>query len=126
VTGKMAADAPIPEADITIEMSDFAFTFSNNLTPGTHVVELINVGEQRHFMIVARLPDGTTENEFTELFAADIVDVFGTGDQSPGTTAWYGLTIEPGTYVSVCVVTDPESGQPHTMLGMVEVFDVAD
>jgi hypothetical protein len=126
VTGEMAADAPVPEADITIEMSEYAFAFSDDLTPGTQVIELVNVGEQPHFMIVAQLPDGTTEHELTGLLAADILDVFGTGDQSAGTTAWYVLTVESGTFVSVCVVTDPESGQPHNMLGMVEVFDIED
>lgn len=146
VTGEIPADAPVPAADITIEMSEFAFTFSSEPTAGTQVIELINVGEQPHFMGVGQLPDGTTSDDVMGLLESefgmamgtpvatpddalsfeDVVEVFSTGDQSAGTTAWYVLTLEPGTFSAVCFIPDAETELPHAMLGMVEVFDIAD
>ncbi|HEV2122797.1 MAG TPA: hypothetical protein VGW38_08490 [Chloroflexota bacterium] len=41
-----------------------------------------------------------------------------------GLRGWAVLDLEPGTYVAVCGVPDPQSGQPHLMLGMVATFTV--
>ncbi len=54
----------------------------------------------------------------------NIAEVFGTGDQSGGVTAWYSTNFEPGTHGALCFITDPETGLPHVMLGMIEVFEV--
>jgi len=144
VTGDLPADLPTPVADVTIEMSEFAFGMSGPIAAGPQVIELANAGEQPHFLAVIGVPPGTTvddilalaqmESEAGDVPVAsptdeglsfdDIVDAFGTGDQSAGVTAWYAIDLAPGTYAAVCFVTDPETGEEHVMLGMVEVFDV--
>lgn len=144
VTGEMPADLPEPEADVTIEMADFVFNFSAPLTAGQHIIAVPNVGDQPHFLGIDGVPEGTTVDDIlalaeaesggmmgtpmatpaTDLSFEDLEPVFGTGDQSAGATAWYEVEMDPGTYVAVCFVTDPETGMPHIMLGMVEVFEV--
>lgn len=144
VSGEMPADLPVPQATVTVEMSEFAFAFSGPVPAGPQVIELVNAGEQPHFIGVGALPPGTTsedvlaliESEFSGppatpmatpvggLSFEDFEDVFGTGDQSAGVTAWYSVNLEPGTHGAVCFITDPETGLPHVMLGMIEVFEV--
>lgn len=144
VSGEMPADLPVPEADVTVEMSEFAFAFSGPVSAGPQVIELANVDDQPHFIGVGAVPAGTTsedllaliESEFSDVPATpiatpegglsfeNIAEVFGTGDQSGGVTAWYSTNFEPGTHGALCFITDPETGLPHVMLGMIEVFEV--
>lgn len=150
VTGELPADLPEPAADVTVELSDFAFGFSAPLTAEPQVIAVPNVGAQPHFLGIAAVPAGTTVEDVLALLESeiageegtpeagspeqatpvgglsfeDVVDVFGTGDQSAGATAWYSIDLAPGTYVAVCFVTDPESGMPHVMLGMIELVEV--
>lgn len=140
VTGEAPADQPAVSADVRIEMSEYTFTFPTPLTAGSYVVELANVGEQPHFIGMGRVPDGTTLDDVMALFAMfedpmatpaagglsfeDIDIVLDTADQSAGVTAWYTAELEPGTYLAVCFIPDPESGIPHAMLGMTQLVEV--
>lgn len=144
VTGELASDLPVPQADVTIEMSDFAFEYSAPLASGPQVIELINTGVQPHFIGFGGVPPGTTVDEVLGAFESafgdpaaspvatpvgaltfdDIEEGWGSGDQSGGVTAWYAIDLDPGTHVVVCFVTDPETGLPHIMLGMIDVIDV--
>ena len=36
------------------------------------------------------------------------------------------LDLAPGTYIAVCFVPDEETGVPHALMGMVQVFTVAE
>ena len=58
VTGEPPADQPAPTADVTVEMSEFTFTFDTPLSAGPHVIELTNVGEQPHFIFHGASPRG--------------------------------------------------------------------
>ncbi len=146
VAGEFPADAPVPAADVRIEMSEFAFTLDGPVSAGLNVIELANVGEQPHFAFIGQVPEGTTEDDVLDLIERvfmefesggtpmatpegglafeDVVDVFSDGDQSGGVTAWYAAEFETGTHVALCFITDPETGLPHVMLGMIEIFEV--
>jgi hypothetical protein len=145
VTGELPADLPTPEADVTIEMSDFAISYGGTLRRGPQIVEITNAGDQPHFYSLAMVPEGTTTKDFQAFIAADIaasngmpatpvtsgpladatfddiVEVFGTADHSAGVTAWYAIDLEPGTYAAACFRRDPETDQFHILLGEVEV-----
>lgn len=139
VTGEAPADQPVPAADVIVEMDEYSFAFSPDLTVGSQVFEVANVGEQPHFIGMGRVPEGTTVDDVMGLFAMfedpmatpvgglafeDIEIVLDTADQSAGVTAWYPADITPGTYLLVCFVPDPESGIPHAMLGMTQIVEV--
>lgn len=140
VTGEAPAGQPAPAADLRIETTEYSFTFPETLAAGTHVVELANVGQQPHFIGLARVPDGTTLEDVNGLFAmfdnpsatpapdslsfADIQSVLDTADQSSGVTAWYTVDLEPGTYLAVCFVPDQATGVPHAFMGMTQLVTV--
>jgi hypothetical protein len=143
VTGEVPADVPAPTASVTVEMADHAFRFPATLSAGPQVIELINVGEQPHFLELSRVPEGTTVEDALALFEAfeamaadpqatpagsltpdELEGVLSTADQSAGVTAWYTADLAPGTYLAICFVPDQESGVPHALLGMTQIIEV--
>lgn len=138
VTRAPPADPPTPIADVVIELSDFDFAFSAPLRAGQQTIEVANTGLQPHFLFIGAVPDGTTVADAQAAFAAfwdpesvspvpfsfaDTPELVGTGDQSPGTTAWYAIDLPASTLVLACFVSDPETGEPHAMLGMTEIVE---
>jgi hypothetical protein len=146
VTGEMPA-VEDPAGAVEIEMDEFDFAVPDDLAAGPQVWQVTNVGEQPHHMIGVSVPDGTTEEQVAELAATffgppatpeagatpvepalsfeDVEDAFEVGILSTGRVNWLGFDLAPGTYAAICFLPDPETGMPHVMLGMVEVFTVA-
>ena len=52
--------APAPAADITVTLSDYAFTFSTPLTAGHHVLKIVNGAAQHHELVLLQLKPGKT------------------------------------------------------------------
>jgi hypothetical protein len=143
VTGEMPT-VEAPEAAVEVVMVDFDFQMPDTVPAGPAVWEVGNGGEQPHHLIVNRVPDGTTEEEFIAAAMAffgppaspeamaspvvtlspdDIEEVAYTGIVTSGLVHWVEFDLEPGTYAAVCYLPSPD-GQPHVMLGMVQVFTV--
>jgi hypothetical protein len=56
---------------------------------------------------------------------ASIAPAFITGTQSPGTTQYVGVDLEPGYYILLCFVGDPQQGGiPHSFEGMIEIVPI--
>jgi hypothetical protein len=136
VTGEFPANPPAPIADATVELSEFAFAFSAPFKVGQQIIEVVNSGEQPHFLFIGGVPDGATVAEAQAAFEAfwdpdsappsafsfaETPELLGVGDQSAGTTTWHAVDLPPGTALFACFVIDPESGEPHAMLGMTEI-----
>ncbi|MGC4191313.1 MAG: hypothetical protein QM589_09120 [Thermomicrobiales bacterium] len=74
--------------------------------------------------------DATIEVAMTGAPAADALDfsqlnqVFGSIDQSAGTTQWVTLSLDTGAYAGVCWVGDPKTGATHAAMGMYNLFVV--
>lgn len=118
-----------PTPDLTITMSDYAFTSSAPITAGQHVIRLENTGEQPHELIVIRLEPGKTIQEFAAWVRnrqgeAPGAPVGGTTPQSRGTTTFFVVNFSAGEYAFVCVVRDASDGRPHIAHGMVQQFRV--
>jgi hypothetical protein len=145
-TGEMPADLPEPAADVTVVMADNVVNVEGELRAGSQVVEVQNVGAQPHFIFVAKVPDGLTEDQLAgaldEEMAAemsgtpvaysdfnpdeDAIPVAYTATQSTGTTMWVNMNLEPGTHALICFFPDLESGIPHAYLGMYTVVEVSE
>lgn len=138
VTGEMPADLPVPAATAKVDMVEMMFHFDPPIVVGPQIVEVVNSGEQMHFFTLAAVPPGTTVEDFMGLAASftgtptesplafeDIQPYFDTANQSPGTTSWAAINVDPGTYLAVCFVSDAETGAPHAMLGMAEILEIA-
>jgi hypothetical protein len=139
VTGEAPANQPEPTADATITGLEMSFTVEGELAAGPQVIKFVNGGEQPHFLLMLKVPDGTTVDDFLALSATfdnpsatppgnlsfeDVVASVNTADQSGGTTTWISADLDAGTYILACFVPDPETGAPHAMLGMIDTVIV--
>jgi hypothetical protein len=135
----VAAAGTAPTADATIELVDFGFgAMPMQATPGRHVWEVTNVGEQLHEFLILRPALGVTYDqvlasfapppaatpgvlvEATPAVAEPLYDIIGgAAPMSPGQTNWAVLDLEAGEHIAICFVPDPASGAPHFALGMI-------
>jgi hypothetical protein len=132
-----------PDATATIELQEYGFAgLTNDIQPGKQVWKLTNNGEQPHFLELIKAPGPVTVKQVLDMFMSmgdpsatpapgaldpsTIEGVGGIGTISPGQTAWYVTDLEPGTYIALCFVPDRDSAMPHAMMGMIQVFTVAD
>lgn len=126
VTGEGGGSAP--EADAQVTLADFSITLPENLTTG-QVWQITNNGPQPHEMAIIRLAEGTTFNDVAAWMAAPdgpppYEDVGGLQGIMPGATAYLDASFDPGTYVALCFIPDPATGQDHATLGMVQPFQL--
>ncbi|MBA2518644.1 MAG: hypothetical protein H0V24_03180 [Chloroflexia bacterium] len=139
VTGEAPANQPVPEADVTITMTEMAFALDQPLAAGPQIIALTNEGQQPHFLVLATVPDGTTVDDVLQLSMTfmdpsatpppnlsfeQMQDIANTADLSAGITNWFSVDLESGSYLLVCFVPDQETGIPHAMLGMIDVVTV--
>ncbi len=145
-----AGEAPAPQADLTVEMVDFAFEMPEMaIAAGPQLWGAPNVGEQVHEMLILKLEPGTTADDLQAALQAidpaaaaatpgaapaspaamtgppPFFAIGGVAPMNPGYINWAVLDLEAGDYVAICFVPDPESGLPHFALGMIMPFTVA-
>lgn len=139
VTGELPADLAEPESNATIGMGEMYIELNEGtLAAGENLIKLVNEGVQPHFVEIMGVPEGTTNENITAAIEAEMgatpsaepLDMSAAmpaaylPEQSAGVTAWHAVSLEAGTYGVICWITDPESGMPHAMLGMHNVFVV--
>lgn len=112
VTAASGPEVAAPEADWTIETGDFFFDVQSPAA-GPSLVEIANVGEQGHEVIIGRAPAKSEEDEVGFHMAPP-----------PGGRMWVDLDLEPGKYTLLCYFPDPKTGKPHVKLGMKRTFSV--
>jgi uncharacterized cupredoxin-like copper-binding protein len=112
--------APAPPGTATISMVDFAFTGPAEWPAGKNLLHASNDGAQDHLFILRRLDDGVTLRQWLEAERPGQVSsgLGGLGRIGPGRSAYFPVTLTPGTYVLICLIPERESGRPHSELGM--------
>lgn len=104
---------------------------------------MTTTGDEPHALLLSRYWKAFTEEEIMELLMAFgppaspeaattppaldfglFEDAYESGVLSAGQTNWLEIDLEPGYYVALCFVPDPETGTPHALLGMYELFEV--
>lgn len=147
VTGEMPADLPEPEAAATITMGEYVIEVSEgDLTSGTQVIRIDNIGAQPHFIGWFQLPEGTTADQIQTVLdeemqaemsgtpAAytglnpdeDMMPVTFTATQSTNTSMWITVDLAAGTHGLVCFFPDMGDGLPHAYHGMYAVIEVGE
>ena len=147
VTGEMPTDLPQPEADLTLREVNteqgFDFEVSGEATAGAATIEVVNDADQPHHVVFIKSPVELSDDQVMQLLMLDpasgatpppglpgleeftfplFVPV-----QSPDSTQWHAVNLEPGFYVAVCFVEDPtKENIPHAFEGMIETFEVAE
>jgi hypothetical protein len=143
VTGELPA-VEDPAGAIQVGLTEFDFELADTVPAGPQIWQVTGAGEQPHHLVIAAVPDGTVEQQVIDLVNAffgmpatpeagappplsfeDFNEVAFTGILSDGQTNWLEFDLAPGTYAAICFLPDQESGMPHVMLGMVEIFTVA-
>jgi hypothetical protein len=146
-TGEMPADLPEPEAQATITMGEYFINVSEGeLTSGSYVVRVDNIGAQPHFVVWVQVPAGLTEEQIevtlqeeteAEMTGTPVVYsdfnpdedieqfVVFTGTQSIGTSQWIHVSdVQPGTHGMICFFPDSGDGMPHAVHGMYTVVEI--
>ena len=126
--GETRAEAP--QADVTVQMVDFAFALPPNIRAGEQIWEVINVGEQIHHLVLLRLAEGRTMEDlmaFMQTYEGEdpTENVGHVGMISPGVSHYATFDLVPGAYIALCFVPDHRgeaTGQPHVALGMMQTF----
>jgi hypothetical protein len=118
-----------PNADITITLSDYAFTANPTLTPGAHVIRVDNPSPQPHELVMVKLEPGKTIQEFAKWAEKPQGPppgslVGGTTPQSPGVTNYVIADFTPGEYGFICFVPDAKDGKYHLEHGMIQQFKI--
>ena len=125
-----ATMAPAPNADISLVLSDYVFTFDKPLTAGRHTIKVENTATQDHEIELVKLAPGKTLADFEKWLAAGMAGpppgsaVGGIAGMEPGTVNYFDVDLTPGEYVAICFVPDEKDGKPHLMHGMVKQFSV--
>ena len=120
--------AVAPTADMTITLSDYAFTLSTPLTAGMHTFRVTNTGTQMHELQLVRLAPGKTLDQFMSwvMKPAGTPPGSAIGGVAPfvGAPNYFTTDITPGNYALICFVPDAMDGKPHFMHGMTKTITV--
>lgn len=125
-----------PEADIVMDMDDYSFGISEDITAGRKIIKVGNSASQPHEFILAKLDEGKTMEDMLNWFGQVINGKAGPLPTAPGTFLnsvspmdkgeinYITVDFTPGEYALICPYPDEKSGNPHFMHGMMQQFNV--
>lgn len=123
--------AAAPAADAQFSETEFSYTGPATVPSGTVTFQVTNAGTQNHMMALFRLDPGKTIQDAIDAINNGALNsgppdwahpVPGVTELGPGLTVYTTLSLDPGTYVMMCFDTDPATGQPHVLEGMIGAF----
>ena len=144
VTGDAAeatTDGADPDADITLQLDAHAIDLPEQLPAGPQVWHGVNSSTDSHEVVLiktpelltpeqviaaASLPEGTAPEPGEPDPATFEFVAAGLKTMSSGHEIWVELDLEPGYYVAICFSPDPATGQPHALLGELDIFTVSE
>jgi hypothetical protein len=119
-----------PAADLTIEMSNYAIKLSEPIRSGRRSVRVENHGTQPHEILVVRLSPDESARDFAASLKRGVAGPL-PGEPIGGLAliekreeAIFTAVFDPGRYALICLKTDPSSGKPHFVLGMIQELQV--
>jgi hypothetical protein len=124
------AAVPEPTADVQVDLSDYAFAFSKDITAGRHTLKIVNAGPQPHELLIARLDSGATAQQLVRYVLGGMrgrppaLPLGGASGMVPGAHAYFSLDFTPGDYAIICFLPDARDGKEHAMHGMVKQIHV--
>lgn len=120
----------MPASDLTLTLTNYAFTFSSPLTAGNHIVRIINKGTQPHEAVMFRLAPGKTGEDIANWVSSGMqgpppaAPVTGISAEAPEMENLLPLDLSVGNYALLCFMPDATDGRPHTAHGMIYNFEV--
>jgi uncharacterized cupredoxin-like copper-binding protein len=123
------APAPMPDADGTVGLVDYAFAFMEPLHAGRQSVRVVNMGGTDHELVFFRLHEDKHLDDilaWTETLEgpppADLAG--GVAAMAPGEENVIDLDLQAGTYAAICFIPDAGDGKSHIEHGMKVEFEV--
>jgi hypothetical protein len=118
---------PMP-GDERIVLGDFVFGIPA-LSAGKHTLQLDNVGQEPHEILVKRLEAEKTLADSLAFVLNPVgpppySDAGGLLVFDAGQSTSLDLDLAPGRYVAICYFREPVSGKTHAELGMIHDFSV--
>lgn len=118
-----------PTADLTMRLTDYAFTLSDSLEAGMQTIRVENGAQQPHEVFLVQFAPGKT--------MADLMKWAETYEGPPpgkpmggiaaiesGEHAFFTVTLSPGDYGLLCFVPDAKDGKPHIAHGMARMLKI--
>ena len=129
VTRAGANSSALPEGDVSVDLVDYNFKWSEPLTAGAHRITVRTDAPQPHELTVIRLNPGKSANDL--LAWLEKMEgpppgklLGGVAGLAKGKPVSVGLVFTPADYVFICFVPDMKDGKPHFMHGMVQTVTV--
>jgi hypothetical protein len=125
--------AAAPQADVVVELHDFAFVMPDTVPAGENVWEFDNLGEQWHMMLILQPAEGQSADDIMAMMMSEEPPPEGAepafiGEYAPmseGARAWVTVDLPPGDYMAICPLPDLTDMQmDHAAQGMVRMFTV--
>ena len=120
----------MPTSDLTLTLTNYAFTFSSPPTQGPHAIRIVNNGTQEHEAEMFRLEKGKTGEDIANWVSTGMQGpppgspLAGISPMSPGKENTLLLTLSAGNYALICFAPDTKDGKPHAAHGMIYNFKV--
>jgi hypothetical protein len=131
---RLPVDVPADAANVPVDMNEFAFAVNTDdivSADGTIALELNNVGQQQHHIVLVTIP---ADANIDELIQAEdtppgVEDVASTAPIDPGAemAVVFAQPLEPGRYLMACFLPDTDEGPegtPHALKGMLTEFTI--
>ncbi|MEO7428554.1 MAG: hypothetical protein ABIY48_04135, partial [Acidimicrobiales bacterium] len=134
LTGDKGKGDP-PKADASVKAKEYGFDISG-LKAGSNTVSWENTGQQLHQALFVPLAPGATFDDAKAAFQSEGPPTGPPPVQFEKATALAvvqggaklvesGFTLEKGTYVVLCFITDKSGGAPHFTKGMFQQLDIS-
>jgi uncharacterized cupredoxin-like copper-binding protein len=130
VRAPVGVAVPEPAADVQVDLSDYAFALSKDITAGRHTLKIVNAGPQPHEFFLAKLDSGATAQQLVRYVLGGMrgrppaLPLGGASGMVPGAHAYFSLDFPPGDYALICFLPDAKDGKEHATHGMVRQIHV--
>jgi hypothetical protein len=139
VTGELAADAADAiAAAATLEFGEYTFAFNGEIPAAPAILKVTNTHTVPHHAVIFGAERVYNDEEAlaglmslmsgaspTADFMISDFPLFVTPGVAGGGTVWIEVSFEPGAYLALCFISDPDEETPHVMMGMIKSFEVA-
>ncbi len=118
-----ATEAPLYPTQVDVTLSEFHIEIPSEIPAGFVRVSATNEGTIVHYVLLARIHDGMSYDEWMQTFAENefaaegMVDFYGgPNGVAPGETVSAELNLEPGNYVALCLIPGSDGKSPKSSL----------
>lgn len=124
VTPAAGRPAPMPTADVKMDLVDYGFRLDKPLTAGKQLIKVTVDAPQAHEVLLAKLAPGKSAMDLLKWLEKEEgpppgMPVGGTSVIAKGGTNLIPVDLTPGNYALICFAPDHKDGKPHFVHGMV-------